>query len=137
MKIIRNILAVIVGLIVGSIVNMALIKMGQVIIPPPDGIDMSRPEAINSAMPLLAFKDFIFIFLAHALGTLFGAFIAALIAFSHQLNMARIVGVLFLVGGIMMVVQIPATPLWFKISDLVLAYIPMACIGGRLIAKNK
>jgi hypothetical protein len=50
--------------------------------------------------------------------------------------MARIVGVFFLIGGIMMVVQVPS-PLWFSIVDLALAYIPMACIGGRIIVKNK
>lgn len=137
MNILRNILAVIVGIVVGGIVNMAIIMISGAIILPPEGADMTTTEGIKAAMPLMEFKHFIMPFLAHALGTLVGAFIAALIAFNHQLNMARIVGVLFLFGGIMMIVQIPSTPLWFKIVDLGLAYIPMACIGGRLVSKNK
>ena len=135
MNVFRNILAVIVGIIVGGLVNMGIIMVSGVIIPPPPGADLSTMEGVKEAMPLMEFKHYILPFLAHALGTLTGAFIAALIAASHQLNMARIVGVAFLIGGIMMVLQVPA-PMWFNIVDLVLAYIPMACIGGRLVAKN-
>lgn len=137
MNIFRNILAVFVGLVVGSIVNMAVIMISGALIPLPEGADLSTTEGLKAAMPLMEFKHFIMPFLAHALGTLVGAFIAALIAINNTLNMARIVGVLFLIGGIMMVVQIPTTPLWFKIVDLVFAYIPMACIGGRLVSSNK
>lgn len=137
MKIIRNILAVVVGIVVGGVVNMAIVMISGAMVTPPDGADMTTTEGIKAAMPLMEFKHFVMPFLAHAIGTLVGAFTAALIAVNNQLNMARIVGVFFLIGGIMMVVQIPTTPLWFKIVDLVLAYIPMACIGGRLVAKNK
>lgn len=137
MKILRNILAVIAGVIIGGVVNMAIVMISGSIVSPPEGADMTTTEGIKAAMPLMELKHFIMPFLAHAIGTLVGAFIAALIAINHQLNMARIVGVFFLIGGIMMVVQIPSTPLWFKIVDIGLAYIPMACIGGRLVAKNK
>lgn len=137
MNILRNILAIIVGIVIGGVVNMAIIMVSGTIIPSPEGVDMTTTEGIKAAMPLLEFKHFIMPFLAHAIGTFVGAFLAALIAFNHQLNMARIVGVFFLIGGIMMVIQIPSTPLWFKIVDLTLAYIPMACIGGRLVSKNK
>lgn len=136
MKILRNILAVIAGLLVGSIVNIGIIMISGSIVPPPEGADLTTMEGIKEAMPLMEFKHFIMPFLAHALGTFVGAFIAALIAVSHQLNMARIVGVVFLAGGIYNVILLPS-PLWFNIVDLVLAYIPMACIGGRLVAKNK
>jgi len=135
MNVFRNILAVIAGILVGGLVNMGIIMVSGVIIPPPPGADLSTMEGLKEAMPLMEFKHYIMPFLAHALGTLVGAFIAALVAVSHQLNMARIVGVVFLIGGIMMVLQVPA-PLWFNIVDLVLAYIPMACIGGRLVIKN-
>ncbi len=135
MNVFRNILAVIAGILVGGLVNMGIIMISGAIIPPPLGADLSTMEGLKEALPLMEFKHYIMPFLAHALGTLVGAFIAALIAVSHPLNMARIVGVTFLIGGIMMVVQVPA-PLWFNIVDLILAYIPMACIGGRLITKN-
>jgi formate hydrogenlyase subunit 3/multisubunit Na+/H+ antiporter MnhD subunit len=135
MKILRNILAVIAGLIVGGMVNMGIVMISGSIIPPPEGVDLSNIEGMREAMPLMEFRHFIMPFFAHALGTLIGAFIASFLAISHQLNMARIVGVFFLIGGIVMVVQLPS-PLWFNIVDLVFAYIPMACIGGRLVKMN-
>ena len=39
--ILRNVLAVIVGILVGSVVNMALINLSSSIIPPPLGVDVT------------------------------------------------------------------------------------------------
>jgi hypothetical protein len=41
-----------------------------------------------------------------------------------------------LFGGIMAATMIPA-PLWFILVDLILAYIPMAYLAGKLVTKNK
>ena len=38
-------------------------------------------------------------------------------------------------SGISAVMMIPA-PLWFNVLDLVVAYIPMAYLGGKLVAKK-
>ena len=96
--IIRNILALIAGWIVGSVINMGLIQMGHALIPI-EGIDPSDMEALASVMPTLDFKYFIFPFLAHALGTLAGAIVAGLLAVSHKMKFSLGVGVLFLLGG--------------------------------------
>jgi hypothetical protein len=42
------------------------------------------------------------------------------------------IGFAFLAGGVMMVMILPETPLWFIFSDLILAYLPMAYLGYRL-----
>jgi hypothetical protein len=47
-----------------------------------------------------------------------------------------IVAVLFLIGGIMNVIMLPA-PTWFSAVDLLLAYIPMGLIGARLGGANR
>jgi len=70
-------------------------------------------------------------FLAHALGTLIGAFLAAKIAATHQLKFAILIGLFFLMGGIKMASLLPA-PLWFDILDLGFAYIPMGYLGYKL-----
>jgi len=70
-------------------------------------------------------------FLAHALGTLIGAFLAAKIAATHQLKFAILIGLFFLMGGIQMVQMLP-TPIWFDIIDLGFAYIPMGILGYKL-----
>ena len=132
----RNILGVVAGLIVGGIVNMGLIMVSSAVIPPPAGADLTTVEGLQAAMPLLEPKHFVFPFLAHALGTLAAALVACLIAVSHKMTIAIIIGALFLLGGIAASVMIPA-PTWFKILDLVVAYIPMAWLGGKLGGAGK
>lgn len=124
----KNVLAVILGLFVGMTINMGLIVLGSWLIPPPEGIDVTSEASLQANAHLLGIQNFIFPFLAHALGTLGGAFIAAKIAANNHLRLAMGIGVFFLVGGIMMVMSIQA-PLAFDILDLGLAYIPMAWLG--------
>ncbi len=129
--IIRNILAVIGGLILGSAVNMGLIMISGSIIPPPEGVDASNMESLKAGMHLFQAKHFIFPFLAHALGTLIGALIASLIAANSKLTFALVIGAFFLIGGIVNVFMLPS-PIWFTVLDLVLAYIPMAWLGRKI-----
>jgi hypothetical protein len=128
---VRNILAVVAGAFVGSAVNMGLIMIGPSVIPPPAGLDMTTPEGLKAAMPLLEARHFIFPFLAHALGTLVGAWLAAKLGASHQMRLALGIGVLFMLGGIAAARMVPA-PGWFISLDLIAAYLPMAVLGGRL-----
>jgi len=129
--ILRNVLAVIAGCIVGFIVNMGIITISPMVIVPPTGVDPTNPESLAAGAHLMEMKHFIMPFLAHALGTLAGAFVAAKIAFSHNLKFALGIGVFFLLGGIAATTIIPA-PTWFIILDLLVAYIPMAWLGGKI-----
>jgi hypothetical protein len=131
--IIRNILAVIVGWFGGSVVNMALIQTGHKLFPI-EGIDINDMNAFADIMPTLECEYFIFPFLAHALGTLCGALIAGLIATSHKLKIALAIGGLFLLGGIIINYILPG-PTWFAAVDILIAYIPMAWIGGKMAIK--
>ena len=128
MSILRTILAVLLGLVLGSVVNMALVMASGHVIPPPAGADMTTAEGIRAALPLLEPKHFLFPFLAHALGTLAGAFVAFMVAGSRKAAFAWTIGVLFLAGGVAAAVMIPA-PAWFIALDLLLAYLPMAWLG--------
>jgi hypothetical protein len=136
--IIKNILAVVLGWIGGSIINMGLIKIGHILLPIA-GIDPNDMKALAEMMPTLEFKYFIFPFLAHALGTFSGAIIAGLLAVSHKMKFSMGIGVLFLLGGILVNFMIPG-PTWFAVTDIVFAYLPMAWLGGKLagkLTKNK
>jgi hypothetical protein len=133
--IIRNILAVIVGLFVGGALNGFLIKISGSIIPPPVGSDLTTEEGLKAAMSLMEPKHFLMPWLAHALGTLVGAFLTAKLAASYQLRLALLIGVFFLVGGIMMVMMLPS-PMWFTMVDLLGAYLPMAYLGAMIAARN-
>jgi len=129
--ILKNILAIVAGFISGSIINMGIIVSGGNLIPPPTGADVTTMEGLKASMHLFEIKHFIMPFLAHAMGTFSGAFIAALIAAYHKILFALSIGILFLVGGIINIFMLPS-PLVFDIIDLGLAYIPMAFFGGRL-----
>jgi len=134
-KIVRNVLAVITGIVLGSVVNMGIINLQYSFISLPEGVDVTNTESLKSSMHLFEPKHFIFPFLAHAIGTLGGAYLAARIAASHKMNIALGIGIFFLIGGISMVFLIPS-PIWFAILDLSLAYIPMGWLSGRLAAKS-
>ena len=121
-KIVRNVLAVITGIVLGSVVNMGIINLQYSFISLPEGVDVTNTESLKSSMHLFEPKHFIFPFLAHAIGTLGGAYLAARIAASHKMNIALGIGIFFLIGGISMVFLIPS-PIWFAILDLSLAYI--------------
>lgn len=128
--ILKNILAIITGWIVGSIVNMGMIQLGHFIFPI-EGLDPNDMDGLASIMPTLSFEYFIFPFGAHALGTLAGATIAFLIAATHKMKFALAIGILFLIGGIWVNYLIPG-PTWFAVSDILLAYLPMAWLGGKI-----
>jgi hypothetical protein len=114
---------------------MGLINVGPLVVSLPEGADVSTMENLRDSMKLFAPVNFLFPFLAHALGTLSGAFVAAKVAASHQVKFAIGIGVFFLIGGAMMVSMLDG-PMWFNASDLLLAYIPMGYLGG-ILARGK
>lgn len=134
--ILRNIAAVITGLFLGSLANMAIVSLGPVLIPSPVGADMTTVEGLQQAMPLLQPRHFVAPFVAHALGTLVGALAAYWIAGSRKKLFAWVIGVLFLCGGIAASAMIPA-PAWFKAVDLLLAYLPMAWLATVIGARTQ
>ena len=132
--ILRNILAVIAGIFIGSLVNMGIIMISGSIIPAPDGADVTTMEGLKATMHLFEPKHFIFPFLAHALGTLVGALLAARFAANNHMRFALAIGVFFLIGGITSVYMLPS-PVWYTVLDLVGAYLPMGYLGGKLAGK--
>jgi len=132
--IVKNVLIVIGGLFVGSIVNMGLIMASGSIIPPPKGVDVTNLESLRASMHLFQPKHFIMPFLAHALGTLVGAFFVAKLSSEHTMKFALGIGVFFLLGGIANAFMLPA-PAWFIGLDTIVAYLPMAWLGGSVAMK--
>ena len=124
----KNILAILGGGLIGMVVNMGLIITGNQFIPFEDDIN-----PMNATM--WEIKFFIFPFLAHAIGTLSGAFIAAKFSASYHMIFAICIGIFFLAGGLTMVFILPA-PTWFVVVDLFLAYIPMSWLGWKISNKK-
>jgi hypothetical protein len=135
MKIVRNILAVIFGIVIGSLVNMSIINISNSIIPSPNGVDVKTLEGLKAGIDLFEPKHFVMPFLAHAIGTFAGALIALKIAASHQIKFAWTIGFFFLFGGTANILMLPS-PLWFNITDLVLAYVPMTFLAIKIGNRN-
>ena len=98
----RNILAVIVGLVVCMAVNGFLIALSSSVIPLPEGINPNDAKSIADNIDRYEVKHFIFPFLAHGLGSLIGAYIAAQVAATHKMIFAVVIGVVHMIGGITM-----------------------------------
>ncbi len=133
-NIIRNILAVFIGLVIGGLINGWIISISATLIPLPKGVDNSTLEGLQKSIHLFEPKHFVFPFLAHAIGTFLGALITLFISKSREFYLVIIVSGVFLFGGVSMVVQLNA-PLWFNALDLLGAYIPMGFVA-YLISKK-
>jgi hypothetical protein len=128
---IKNMLAIAAGIFIGGIVNGLIVNIGGKIVPLPAGVNANTTEGLKAGIHLFETKHFLFPFLAHAIGTLIGAFLAAFISDTNKLRATLVVGVVFLLGGVYMVFVLPA-PTWFNIADLLLAYLPFAFVGYKL-----
>ena len=127
-RLLRNILALLAGIVVGSAVNMALILLSPLLIAPPAGVHVATAEGLRQGMHLFEPRHFVMPFVAHALGTFAGALAAYLIAANHKPALAYAIGVVFLCGGIAASLMVPA-PKGFVVLDLLAAYLPMAWLA--------
>ena len=127
----RYALALLVGLFAGGGINSGLITLGNSIVPLPSGADTTTTEGLRQAITMFGPEHFVFPWLGHAIGTFAGVAIAVFIQQSSSKIIPIIITSAFLLGGIMMVVQIPS-PLWFDVVDLAGAYLPMGYLGYQL-----
>ena len=128
---VRNVLALVAGVLVGGLVNTALITLSPSLIPPPAGVDVNNVESMSKAMHLFEPRHFVMPFLAHAAGTFAGALVAFLTAATYKVQIGYAIGAVFLCGGIAASLMLPA-PAWFIAVDLVAAYLPMAWLAIRV-----
>lgn len=131
----RCILGGICGIIVGSIVNMALIMASWRIYPMPEGTNMYDPESMRAYIETLPTPAFLLVLAAHAGGALVGGFVAAAIGGKAHVLLGGIVGGFFLMGGIMNLFSLPS-PLWFAIADLA-SYLPCGILGALLAPRRQ
>jgi hypothetical protein len=134
--VIRTIIAVIAGVLLGGAVNMGIVSISGSIIPPPEGADVTTMEGLKASMHLFGPKNFVMPFLAHAIGTFVGALTASAIAVSHKMKFALGVSGWFLLGGILAVLMLPS-PVWFTVLDLAGAYLPMGYLAGKLTTRQR
>lgn len=130
MNIIKSILAIVVGIVVGSVVNLLILLLSFAVLGAPEGLNIFDAESVKAHAGGFTAANFVGTLLAHQLGTLVGAFLAAWIAPVRKMIFALVIGVWFLLGGIYAATVVSA-PMWFVVADLLL-YIPIALFAGRL-----
>jgi hypothetical protein len=128
----RNILAVLLGILVAGLSVAAIEALGHRVYPPPAGLDPGDPEAFAAAIREMPLPALLFVPLAWFLGTTAGAAVAANISHTKKLQSGLIVGVVMLAGGLGTLVLIPH-PLWLSVLG-VLVFFPATWIGSRLTA---
>ncbi|MEM1413011.1 MAG: hypothetical protein AAGH19_11705 [Pseudomonadota bacterium] len=124
----------IVGLLVGSAINFAVITLNTMIFPLPEGVTMADRDAFKAAvqdMPALAWLGVI---VAHLGQAFVGGWVAARLGASRPVLLAMIVGVLSLAVGVANAIMLE-TPAWTWIE--MPGYLLVAWFAGRLEAKRR
>jgi len=130
---IRTILALVLGLIVGFVLVMGGEMVSYVVFPPPANLDMNDSEALRQYMETLPPSAFLLVLLSHFMGSFGSGFTAAMLAKRGKVIHALVMGVLFLITGIMNLRALPH-PLWFMIVDPII-FLPAALAGAMLVAR--
>lgn len=129
--VLRNILAVLCGTSACMVLNGSLLAFMMKLNPAPVGFDPNVLETYS----MLEARHLTNPFIAHAIPSWFGGALAAMLAATRKMTFALVVGGLHLIGGIAAAFMIPA-PAWFIALDLVVAYLPMAWLGGKLSSRR-
>ncbi len=130
----RNIGAVIAGMIVGMVLNITIIMINLIFFPMPEGLSMQDQEGFSAWAKTLPETAFILPMVAHLAQAFGGGWLAARIGASHPMVLAMIVGVLSLGGGISnaLSMEIP-TWMWIEMPF----YLVLAWVAGNIEVKRR
>ena len=126
----RQLIAIVVGLAGGGLAIMLIEALSSLCYPPPEGLTRDDKQALIQFIQGLPVGAFLFVLAAHSGGSGLRGLLSPLILRRRGYTSAAIVGVLFLIGGILNALSIPH-PVWFTVVDLLL-YLPLALLGCRL-----
>lgn len=127
---IRNICAVVVGLIAGMALNMAILLLSVLLYPLPEGVSFGDTEAMAAHMKTLPVIALLIVMLAHLGQAFVGGLIAAIIGKNSSMLVAMIVGVLSLMAGLFnMESMSPPTWMWIELP----LYLVAAWAAARIV----
>jgi hypothetical protein len=122
------------ALFVGGITNMGIVQAGGALWPVDPQFDLKTMAGLEAALPTYTTVQLLIPVLAHAAGTLVAALIVARWGLWPVFS-AYVFAGLFFLGGLQMVVALPA-PVWMETLDLLVAYFPMAWLALRAQKKQ-
>ena len=119
---IRTILAVVVGLVVGMAFNMGMVVLNTALHPMPEGVDFNDAEGMSTYIAGLPLMALVLILVAHVGQAFIGGLVAAAIGRSASMVAAMIVGVLSMLAGIANLMSMPLPAwMWFEMPLYLLA----------------
>ncbi len=128
----RTVLAVPAGLIVGGIVITIVQIVAMNLLPPLEGVPTDRELIRPGDIPAVNMAS---VLVAWAAGAFLGGGTAARISRHAKRRLALIVGAFFLIAGIYNMATIPS-PLWFHVAG-VLLFLPSAHLGAHMLGGSE
>jgi hypothetical protein len=131
----RNVIAVVVGLVAGMAVNMAIVMLNtKVLFPMPEGLDWTDEAGVAVYIGTLPWTAFVVVLTAHLGQSFVGGLVAAHISKDKPMMVALIVGAATLAGGLVNLNSIPH-PSWMWIE--VPLYMVTAWAAGNLVITSR
>lgn len=131
----RDVVAVIVGLLVGMATNMAFVLINVAIYPMPEGVGFNDQEGLAEYIGTLPLLSFLIVLVAHLSQAFVGSLVAAKISL-RPMTVAMIVGSISLIlGAINMINLIEVTPRWMLIE--IPLYLVVAWVAAKLVQKSR
>lgn len=126
----RNVLAVVLGLCAGMAFNMGISQLNMMVLyPMPAGMDWNDAAKVSAYIGALPTAAFVVVLVAHLGQAFVGGWVAARVGASKPVLLALTIGVLSLAAGIANAMQIPM-PKWMYIEMPL--YLAVAWLAGRL-----
>ena len=128
----RNVIAVIIGLFAGMALNMGILEINYLAYPIPEGLDINNPAQLQDYLDTLPALAFLVVMVAHLAQSFGGGWVAARLGSSRPMLLAMIVGTVSLAGGAGMMTMVKG-PGWMAI-ELPLDIARILTLAVRLLA---
>lgn len=125
----RNILGIVVGIILGFITIGLLESLGHKLFAP-EGFDPTDPQGIKAYGATATLGGMVFVVVAWIIGSFVGGLAGSMVARNSKMLWGAVIGGIMLGAGLLNVLSHPH-PLWMKLS-VIIAFIPPALAGARI-----
>lgn len=131
---IRNVCAVLAGLIVGMVFNLVVVGVDFILYPMPEGVDFQDTEGVAAYIKSLPLLALLIVLVAHLGQAFFGGWVAAILSRNNPMMVAMIVGGLSLIAGLINMLEL-SLPAWMWIEMPL--YLVVAWIAAKLELKRR
>ena len=131
---VRNVIGGIIGLVVAFLVVLGIQSINFILFPIPPEIDQQDMDQMSEYITQLPATAFVVVLLSHFFGAMAAAWVASMIADSHQKLLSLGLAFFLLVMGLINIIQLPQ-PTWFIFADL-LTYFPGALAGYAIFNRK-